>query len=164
MSKIDKIQTKYKGYFVDFDGNVYGKRGKMMSPSMDRNGYMNVCIMADGKSKTVMVHRLIGETLVENINNLKYINHIDGDKSNNNAGNLEWCTKSYNTIHSFNNQLQKVIGNQYGTFSVVDKIVYEKFIELRQSGLTFKEIGEITGFNRRTVSNYINNKRRFTNE
>lgn len=36
------------------------------------------------------------------LNNYKYVNHIDSDKTNNLLENLEWCTNSYNVKHSYN--------------------------------------------------------------
>lgn len=39
-------------------------------------------------------------------------------KQNNSVDNLEWCTHSENTLHSFRTGLQKKIHNQYGEFEV----------------------------------------------
>lgn len=58
---------------------------------------------------------------LENIPGKEYVNHKDGNKLNNNCNNLEWCTKSENTIHSFKNYLQDNITNQYGNFSIISK-------------------------------------------
>jgi hypothetical protein len=47
-----------------------------------------------------MLHRLIAEAFIENPNNYPFVNHIDGNKKNNNLNNLEWCTQSQNCLHS----------------------------------------------------------------
>ena len=50
-----------------------------------------------------------------------FVNHKDGNKQNNNANNLEWCTKSENTTHSYINYLQDNVTNQYGNFSIISE-------------------------------------------
>lgn len=59
------------------------------------------------RTHTVRVHRLIAEAFIPNPNNYSIINHIDGNKQNNNIENLEWCTAQHNIQHSFDNGLQE---------------------------------------------------------
>ena len=59
------------------------------------------------RTHTVRVHRLIAEAFIPNPNNYPIINHIDGNKQNNNIENLEWCTAQHNIQHSFDNRLQE---------------------------------------------------------
>ena len=72
----------------------------------DKKGYMNFDFRRRG-GKVVRVHRLVAEAFIPNPNNYPQINHIDGDKTNNNVKNLEWCDNSMNQIHAFSNGLQK---------------------------------------------------------
>ena len=69
------------------------------------NGYCYVHIQVDGKSKGFRVHRLVAETFIPNYENKPYVNHIDGDKTNNCVDNLEWCTAKENTQHAMHNGL-----------------------------------------------------------
>lgn len=48
----------------------------------------------------VSVHRLVADHFIPNPKNLPYINHIDGDKKNNDVSNLEWCNAKYNATHA----------------------------------------------------------------
>ena len=64
------------------------------------NGYLCVSLFdADGESHKVKVHRLVALAFVDNPCKHKCINHIDEDKTNNAADNLEWCTKAYNNTY-----------------------------------------------------------------
>lgn len=50
--------------------------------------------------KNFAVHRLVASYFVPNPNNYPIVNHIDEDKLNNKASNLEWCTYSYNMTYN----------------------------------------------------------------
>lgn len=63
-----------------------------------KNGYVYVYLCNDGNYKNIRVHKLVAEAFIDNPNNYKSINHIDGNKTNNHVDNLEWCTQSYNNI------------------------------------------------------------------
>lgn len=54
----------------------------------------------NGKTKTFQVHRIIALTFVPNPNNYPIVNHLDGDKLNLKAENLEWVTNKENVAHA----------------------------------------------------------------
>ena len=65
------------------------------------NGYLFVSLtVSKGKYKNFLVHRLVAEAFIPNPDNKSDVNHIDGNKSNNNVENLEWCTRSENLAHA----------------------------------------------------------------
>lgn len=63
------------------------------------SGYL-VATLNGGKK--MLVHRLVAEAFLENPDKKPYINHKDGDKTNNNLGNLEWVTPKENYNHCIN--------------------------------------------------------------
>jgi len=71
-------------------------KGRVLKQFVHNTGYMQVGIPIDGKSATKRVHRLVAQTFIKNPNDLPEINHKDSDRANNNASNLEWCSRSYN--------------------------------------------------------------------
>lgn len=81
------------------DNGVFYK-GKMLKPYIKNTGYVEYRLSKNSKHKAITGHRLVAEAFIFNGGNLPCINHIDENKSNNNADNLEWCTVSYNNTYS----------------------------------------------------------------
>ena len=108
----------YEGlYSITMKGDVYswgnGKsftsNGKLkyIKQSLKTNGYFQVKLFKDGVRKYYIVHRLVAKTFVPNPDNKPEVNHIDGNKQNNHASNLEWVTSRENQLHAFQLGLQK---------------------------------------------------------
>lgn len=84
-------------YAVSRCGKVMNvKTKRILKPSL-RHGYPSVDI--GGKSR--VIHRLVAEAWIENPDNLPQVNHIDGNKENNDVDNLQWCDASWNKKHSW---------------------------------------------------------------
>lgn len=71
--------------------------GIVLNQNKNPNGYIRVYIPS--LQKRYSVHRLVAMAFIPNDDNKPYVNHIDGNKSNNNASNLEWCTQKENINH-----------------------------------------------------------------
>lgn len=84
----------------------YGK-STILNPSMASDGYKNVTLTLNGKKKYFRLHVLVARAFIPNPDNKPCVNHIDGDKSNNRADNLQWVTHSENTRHAYNKGLAK---------------------------------------------------------
>lgn len=87
---------------------AYFQEGRILSlKECTRNSrgyqtYKQVCLSDNGKHKYRLVHRVVAEAFIPNPEYKPQINHIDGNPSNNNVENLEWCTAKENQWHSLN--------------------------------------------------------------
>lgn len=75
-------------------------KGKMLKQNLKRNGYLTVDLSKDNKIKTMSVHRLVANAFLDKVDGKEYVNHINCNKKDNRAENLEWCTAQENTLHA----------------------------------------------------------------
>lgn len=86
----------------DLTGGVSVFPSKILKPKVSKSGYLHIQLTKDGKPKTFLVHRIIAMTFLEQENGDELqVNHIDGDKTNNQITNLEFTTAKENTRHAF---------------------------------------------------------------
>lgn len=74
---------------------------RIKKQTKNKDGYLKVRIGFGDISNIVFVHRLVAQLFIGDISNLE-VNHIDGNKVNNNVYNLEICTHAENMSHAFN--------------------------------------------------------------
>lgn len=157
-TNINKIvESTIEGYFVSPSGNVYNRHGVRMKGAIDRCGYRHINL----NKKSVNVHRLIAETFIPNPNNLSCVNHKDGNKLNNCVENLEWCTYSENTIHSYAHNLQKVAsGEEHRNHKLDwDKVKYiRQFYKKRDKQFGATALAKKFNVSRSTVLSVIHNE------
>ena len=100
----------YKNFSVSDSGEVRNDAtSHILKPWIATGGYLNVALCENGNKETKRVHRLVAETFIPNSNSVLQVNHIDGDKHNNRADNLEWITKSENMNHAYRTGLQSKV-------------------------------------------------------
>ena len=80
------------------------KKAKSLKLKKSNNGYVSVQLKHRGKMQSV--HRLVAGHFIDNPDDKPQVNHLNGNKSDNRAINLEWCTQSENMIHAYRNGLQ----------------------------------------------------------
>ncbi|WP_462375839.1 NUMOD4 domain-containing protein [Segatella buccae] len=78
------------------DGIRQKRLGKILSGQVINSGYRVVHLRKPGYSCVRLVHRVVAETFILNVEDFPYVNHKDENKLNNAAYNLEWCTPKYN--------------------------------------------------------------------
>lgn len=101
--------------------------GHVMSQCLSEKGYpMTLFRCSDNRSRTMKTHRIIATVFIEQKNDERdEVNHIDGDKSNNQIDNLEWVTRKENIRHGFNTGLIPALkGSLNGNTNLSDDDVH----------------------------------------
>lgn len=94
--------------FPDYEVSNYGQvrrlwkeHTRLKKTRLNQDGYEIVHLSKDGANKHRAVHRLVAMAFINNPNDLPEVNHIDGNKENNCANNLEWVSRSENMKHAY---------------------------------------------------------------
>ena len=96
-------------YEISNFGRVRNKKtGKLLVGDVNNCGYHRVRLYNGGNRKRYFRHRLVATHFIcnDDVENKRFVNHIDGDKSNNTTLNLEWVTQSDNEKHAFKTGLK----------------------------------------------------------
>ena len=97
-----KKQIKgFEDYQIDEFGNVFGRNGKLMKPTLIKSGYLRIEI----NHTNVFIHKLVAMMFIDNPDNKPQVNHKNGIKIDNFHRNLEWMTNSENMRHAVANKL-----------------------------------------------------------
>lgn len=117
------LVEEWKPYVHNYDVSNMGRvrnraTNHILKQSRLENGY-HICVVSCGSRNhkvAIRVHTAVAELFVDNPQNLSEVNHLDGDKDNNVASNLEWCTHSANICHAIDNGLIHIChGESVGT-------------------------------------------------
>jgi len=96
----------FPNYEITIKGVITNKTtGYIKLAWLCKNGYCYVDLQHKGYKKKIPLHRLIATHFIDNIDNKRTVNHIDGNKQNNSISNLEWATDSENIQHAYDNKL-----------------------------------------------------------
>lgn len=100
VSNIGRIKSLAHVIKANISGGIRCTNEHIKRTNKGWHGYHYVALCKDGVSKTRSVHRIVAIAFIPNENNYPAVNHIDGNKDNNSADNLEWCSNAYNSAHA----------------------------------------------------------------
>jgi hypothetical protein len=107
LNVIYKDIVNFEGqYFISNTGIAKNTRKELKTHRIN-SGYLCLKFTVNGKRTNHLVHRLVAEAFIPNPDNKREVNHIDGNKLNNNVCNLEWVTSSENKLHAKNTGLKE---------------------------------------------------------
>ena len=137
--KYHKLEFNPK-YIISNRGFVISlvREFRLLNIRRDKHGYIHYYIrdLSTGRRKDFKGHRLVAEYFIDNPNNYPIVNHIDGNKANNNIENLEWSTYSQNNIHAYKNGLNRSKKRQCTINGINDERITEAANQLGVSRKT----------------------------
>lgn len=143
------------GYSASNLGRVKRNKDSLLI-SVQNGRYQTATI----KRKKYLVHRLVAQAWIPNPATLPQVNHIDGNKHNNQVDNLEWCDAFHNMQHCERLGLKR---NQHrGERTPTAKLTetQARWIMLwRLEGFDLRTIGGVFGVAESVVSRICNGKR-----
>lgn len=158
--EIWKDITGYEGlYQVSDQGRVkslerkdsFGRliKERILRPAPTTVGYLIVILCTGGNQKHFAVHRLVCQAFCDNPENKPEVNHINENKTDNRACNLEWCTRRENINHGTRNEraamsIAKILSKPIGKYTLNGELV-----EVWQSA---SEAERQTGFHQSNIS------------
>lgn len=164
---INTLYPEVKDYYtIDEFGNVYSDYSKrLLKPCINNNNSNNIYYRVslqrlDGTTNRYAIHRMLMMAFKPIPNMEKYqVNHIDGNKLNNNLNNLEWVTCKENIRHAWKNSLAHTRTKEKSNFSKLQEKDIIKIFELRNKGYTQQQIADKLKICTRSNISYILNKK-----
>lgn len=135
------VRFRNTNYYVTDKGLVINsKTGKSLKIFLNGCKYYYSMLTIEGRIKKFYTHRLIAECYLENPKNKPQVNHIDGNKLNNNFSNLEWVTRQENMTHAKENGL--MCTNFRPASAKLNKQEVKEIKEMYKNGMTTRQIAE----------------------
>lgn len=129
----------FEAYIVSTCGDIVSINTrfspKILKPHKDKGGYLCVSLRKDRQAHLLRVHRAVAMAFLPTIEGKTCVNHIDGNKENNNKDNLEWASPSENNKHmysvlGYHGSLFGVTGGEHpGAHAIIQKGLDGSFIK-----------------------------------
>lgn len=152
LPEVIQCPAPFSNYSVSMSGMVYSRKfNRPLRQYVNNCGYKAVHVVQDdNKALFTGVHRLVALTFCDNKWKLKEVSHIDDNKLNNHASNLEWITRTDNLNKAHRQKLMKTAG---GHGRPVRKVNNDSSFEEYRS---IKQAAEANGLSNTSVSGSCN--------
>lgn len=138
-------------YFVSNFGRIKNNKGDLCKSRPNAHEYIKITI----NKISFSIHRLVATTFIPNLENKEFVNHIDGNKTNNNLSNLEWVSCLENNIHKI----------KYGLSNTTKKVIqYDFNMNKINEFISIVEASKQLNLSTRFISKCCNKKINYTKE
>jgi hypothetical protein len=148
-------------------GKAYTRKGKI-NKAVFSKGYLKIRLSKENKPNNFYVHRLVAKAFIPNPYNLPEVNHKKGIKWDNRASELEWSSKSENTLHSYvslerERHFKGRFGKDHHSSKKINQLdlngnfikTWDSMKEIQRAGIAFaSNIGRCCGGFQRTVKGF----------
>jgi hypothetical protein len=150
VSSYGKVRSLPKEWVIG-KGGIKKHDGMILKPGIQTMGYYYVNLYKNKKIKFIAVHRLVAKAFIQNDDNNLVVNHIDGNKINNNSNNLEWISQKANIEHALDNNLTNNKGEKNGKSKLTEKEV----LEIRSLKLSYGKLAKLYNVSPGTIYQII---------
>lgn len=150
----------FTDYEIDTESNIYTMkfgRNKILKKMRDTRGYNYVNLYKNGKINHLKVARLMCMTFVDDVK--PFVNHKDGNKSNDVLSNLEWCTPSQNTKHAYDTKLMSRVGSKHNRTKLTENDIIKIRNQFDNNSHSIRELMKIYKMSRQGISHIVKRTR-----
>ena len=149
--KSKSLDFKSRTYTVFEDGKIIGPSGKELTWRYDKDGYAIVQVAG----RSVGVHRLVAMAFVPNPHNYNEVDHIDGNKKNPSADNLEWVSHQENVRRA---AARGSYSGERNSRAILNKYEVIFIREANKLGITQRMLSKQMGVSKYTIADIMRGK------
>lgn len=136
---IDGIKTPYS---ISTDGKLKNLNNNKYLKGTILNTYHVYKLRVNGQQKNIAAHRLVALMFIPNPENKSYVDHINGDRTDNRVENLRWATREENANNLHKDTIYSIKGKTNYSMSIKN-LENEKWQQLLNSEIYVSNYGRV---------------------